>query len=200
MPKKDSKFYELSISERLQRLAQESGVAFEDLKALSGNDALTPELADHMVENAVGVFSLPLGIARNFLINGQAVLVPMAVEEPSVIAGASFMAKLAQAGGGFRAETDPPEMIGQLQLLDLADLEAAKSWPLAWPRSAAAGYTCASFPTWQTGGWRAPNALFPFPAWDLMPTALKPCATASSRPGRLPRPTPTALPRITRAS
>jgi len=127
MPEKKPKFYELPLNERLQRLAQESGIPFEDLKALGGKDALTPEQADHMVENAVGVFSLPLGIARNFLINGQQVLVPMAVEEPSVIAGASFMAKLAQAGGGFHAEADPPEMIGQLQLLDLTELKAAKN-------------------------------------------------------------------------
>lgn len=127
MSKKDLKFYELPLRERLQRLAEESGVAFEDLEALNGKDGLTPEQADHMVENAVGVFSLPLGIARNFLINGRAVQVPMAVEEPSVIAGASFMAKLAQAGGGFHAKADPPEMIGQLQLLDLPDLETAKN-------------------------------------------------------------------------
>ena len=80
-----------------------------------------------MVENAVGVFGLPLGIARNFLINGKEYLVPMAIEEPSVIAGASFMAKLARAGGGFHADTDAPEMIGQLQLLDVMDFEKTRT-------------------------------------------------------------------------
>jgi hydroxymethylglutaryl-CoA reductase len=79
-----------------------------------------------MIENVTGVFGLPLGIALNFVVNGQEVLVPMAIEEPSVVAGASFMARLARAGGGFTAETDPPEMIGQMQLLDLADLSAAQ--------------------------------------------------------------------------
>jgi hydroxymethylglutaryl-CoA reductase len=79
-----------------------------------------------MIENVTGVFGLPLGIALNFVVNGLEVLVPMAIEEPSVVAGASFMARLARARGGFTAETDPPEMIGQMQLLDLADLSAAQ--------------------------------------------------------------------------
>ena len=74
----------------------------EALAAFSGAAGLTPEQADHMIENAVGVFGLPLGVAMNFVVNGREVLVPMAIEEPSVVAGASFMAKLARAGGGFR--------------------------------------------------------------------------------------------------
>ncbi len=131
MTESELKFYELPLPERLKRLAEESGVPLEELKALGGEGSLTPEQADHMVENAVGVFSLPLGIARNFVINGREVLVPMAIEEPSVIAGASFMARLARAGGGFHAETTPPEMIGQLQLLDLTDLAGAKEKILA---------------------------------------------------------------------
>ena len=65
---------------------------------------------------------MPLGIALNFIVNGREVLVPMVIEEPSVVAGASFMAKLARAGGGFTATTTPPEMIGQMQVLDVADL------------------------------------------------------------------------------
>jgi len=68
-----------------------------------------------------------LGIAQHFVINGQAVLIPMAIEEPSVIAGVSFMAKLAQAGGGFHASASAPEMIGQIQLLDLPELAAAEA-------------------------------------------------------------------------
>ena len=81
-----------------------------------------------MIENVVGVFSLPLGIALNFMVNGREVLVPMAVEEPSIVAGASFMAKLARAGGGFSAHTTAPEMIGQMQLLDVPTCP-----PPAWP-------------------------------------------------------------------
>lgn len=121
------KFYELNLAERLAHLSRESGVPLEELEVLSGAGGLNADQADHMVENAVGVFSLPLGIARNFLVNGREVLVPMAVEEPSVIAGASFMAKLVRLGGGFTAEASAPEMIGQLQVLDVTDLEGARS-------------------------------------------------------------------------
>jgi hydroxymethylglutaryl-CoA reductase len=84
-----------------------------------------------MVENAIGTFALPLGVAQNFIINGREVLIPMAIEEPSVIAGASFMAKLANAGGGFKAETDPPLMIGQMQILDCPDRAKAREGLLA---------------------------------------------------------------------
>ena len=73
-----------------------------------------------------GLLALPLGVAANFVVNGREVLVPMAIEEPSVVAGASFMAKLARAGGGFVAHVTPPEMIGQMQILDVADLAAAR--------------------------------------------------------------------------
>jgi len=74
---------------------------------------------------------LPVGLALNFTVNGRDVLVPMVVEEPSIVAGASFMAKLARLGGGFQASSTPPEMIGQLQLLDLPDLPAARQTLLA---------------------------------------------------------------------
>jgi hydroxymethylglutaryl-CoA reductase len=79
-----------------------------------------------MIENAVGLHALPVGIALNFVVNGREVLIPMAIEEPSVVAGASFMAKLARTGGGFIAEADAPEMIGQIQVLDVPDLQAAR--------------------------------------------------------------------------
>jgi hydroxymethylglutaryl-CoA reductase len=79
-----------------------------------------------MIENVVGLHGLPLGIAVNFSVNGRDVLVPMVVEEPSVVAGASFTAKLARAGGGFRAITTAPEVIGQLQVLDVADPWSAR--------------------------------------------------------------------------
>jgi len=120
------KFYDLSLAERLQRLVEEAGLTDEEALALSGAAGLTPEGADHMVENVVGTFALPLGIAQHFLVNGREVLVPMAIEEPSVIAAASFMAKLARTGGGFTAHTTPPEMIAQVQVLDLEDPQAAR--------------------------------------------------------------------------
>ena len=126
MPDSNQKFYELPPEQRLELLRAEAGLSAEEAAALSGKGALDASGADHMVENAVGVFSLPLGVARNFVVNGREITgVPMAVEEPSVVAAASFMAKLAAAGGGFTAESDPPVMIGQMQVLDLHDVPAA---------------------------------------------------------------------------
>ena len=119
-------FYNLSLAERLEELARRAGLSAEELAALAGSAGLSQEAAGHMIENAVGVHALPLGIALNFQVNGRDVLVPMAIEEPSVVAGASFMAKLARAGGGFQAQASPPEMIGQMQILDLADIHSAR--------------------------------------------------------------------------
>ncbi len=119
-------FYNLALSQRLEELAQRGELSAADIAALSGQAGLTAEQADHMIENVVGIYTLPLGIALNFIVNGREVLVPMAIEEPSVVAGASFMARLARVGGGFTAQADPPEMIGQIQLLCLSDLPAAR--------------------------------------------------------------------------
>jgi hydroxymethylglutaryl-CoA reductase len=120
-------FYKLDLGQRLQMLAQTTDLDSHHLADLAGQDALTPEAADHMIENVIGVFGLPLGIATNFIVNGREVLVPMAVEEPSIVAGASNMARLARDGDGFQAETTEPEMIGQMQILDLEDLKSAES-------------------------------------------------------------------------
>lgn len=119
-------FYELKLEERLAKIQASSKISAEDLAALSGQAGLSANQADHMVENAIGTHALPLGLGLNFLVNGREVLVPMAIEEPSVIAGASFMAKLARAGGGFKAHTTPPEMIAQIQVLDLPHPETAR--------------------------------------------------------------------------
>jgi len=124
--RKSEKFYNLTLEERLQRLADQSDLTAEELDALAGHPGLTPEQANPMVENVVGTYALPIGIAQNFVVNGRPILVPMVIEEPSVIAGASFMARLAQSSGGFFASTDPPEMIGQMQILDLSDLPSAR--------------------------------------------------------------------------
>lgn len=119
-------FYNLTLKDRLAELAQASGLSAKEMAALSGEAGLSVSQADHMIENVVGVHALPLGIALNFMINGREVLVPMAVEEPSVVAGASFMAKLARQGGGFTAHASPPEMIGQMQIVNLPDLPTAR--------------------------------------------------------------------------
>lgn len=117
-------FYQLPLAERRQALA--GWLTPDEILALSGERGLAPDQADHMIENVIGTFSLPLGLALNFQVNGRDVLVPMAVEEPSIVAGASFMAKLARAGGGFTAHTTEPHMIGQIQILDLPEPHTAR--------------------------------------------------------------------------
>lgn len=120
------KFYNLSLPERARWIAEQAGLSDDDLAALTGAGGLLPEQADHMIENVIGVHALPLGIAPNFIVNGREVLVPMAIEEPSVVAGASFMARLARSGGGFVAAASAPEMIGQMQILHLANPAEAR--------------------------------------------------------------------------
>ncbi|MQC27184.1 MAG: hydroxymethylglutaryl-CoA reductase, degradative [Chloroflexi bacterium] len=118
-------FYKLDMAARHAALRRATGLSAQDLAALTTDSALDLAAADPMIENVVGTHNLPLGVALNFIVNGREVIVPMAIEEPSVVAGASFMAKLARPAGGFTATTTAPEMIGQLQLLDFTDLDAA---------------------------------------------------------------------------
>ena len=120
-----SGFYNRSIEERATLVSDWAGLSAEDSEALA-RGGLSLAQANQMIENVVGLHSLPLGIAVNFVINGRDYLVPMAVEEPSVVAGASYAAKLARAGGGFIAHTSEPEMIAQLQVLDVADPGSAR--------------------------------------------------------------------------
>ena len=115
------KFYQKPPEERLKILAERVGLSAEEQQTLAGALGLGLERADHMIENVVGLHALPLGIATNFVVNGREVLVPMVIEEPSVVAGASLAAKLARAGGGFHANTDEPVMIGQIQVVDVGD-------------------------------------------------------------------------------
>ena len=96
------------------------------LNSLKGKGALPLALADGMIENVIGRFELPLGVATNFLINGKDYLIPMAVEEPSVVAAASYMAKLARLNGGFEAYSDRPIMRAQIQVMGVQDIEFAK--------------------------------------------------------------------------
>jgi hydroxymethylglutaryl-CoA reductase len=124
-------FHRQGLDERLATLAALAGLTEQEQAVLQGAAGLDRRVADHMIENVVGVYGLPLGIATNFLINGRDVLVPMAVEEPSVVAGASYAAKLVRAGGGFRTSSTPAHMIGQIQVLDVPDPHAARSDLLA---------------------------------------------------------------------
>ncbi len=118
-------FYDLSVEERANQVAEwaELDDAEHSLLLTAG---LTAERADQMIENVVGIHALPLGIAPNFLVNGRDYVVPMAIEEPSVVAAASFMAKIVRQAGGFRTCTTDPVMIAQMQVLDLPDPWAAK--------------------------------------------------------------------------
>jgi hydroxymethylglutaryl-CoA reductase len=120
-------FYQLNPFERLQTVKSFDGLNDEDLRQLhGGNGALTVERADKMIENVVGTFSLPLGIATNFQVNLRDVLIPMVVEEPSIVAGASYAAKLVREGGGFHASSTEPLMIGQVQLVKVPDAARAR--------------------------------------------------------------------------
>jgi len=109
-------FFQLSVSERRKAVSQATGVPLERFDALD-RGGLDVHRANHMIENVVGTFELPLAIATNFRINGRDVLVPMCVEEASVVAAASNAAKMIRAGGGFIAHSDAPWMIAQIQLL-----------------------------------------------------------------------------------
>lgn len=117
-------FYKLAQAERIALVAEWAELDAAERAVLDGV-GLSAETADSMIENNVGLFELPLGIATNFRINGRDYLIPMAVEEPSVVAACSYAAKLIRAGGGFQTESSEPIMIGQIQLLDVPDIDAA---------------------------------------------------------------------------
>ena len=118
-------FYKRTLAERAAVVSQWANLSTNEQTALLGVGGLTAAQADHMIENAVGIYALPLGIATNFLINGVDVLVPMVIEEPSVVAAVSNAAKLFRAGGGFTTSSDEPVMIGQIQVLDVPDVYVA---------------------------------------------------------------------------
>ncbi|HLU65325.1 MAG TPA: hydroxymethylglutaryl-CoA reductase, degradative [Kofleriaceae bacterium] len=117
-------FYRLSVAERRRRLAELCRLDPSDLAPLDSG-GIDQATADGMIENAIGRFALPLGVALNMRVDDTDYLVPMAIEEPSVVAAASNAARMVRCGGGFYAEVSPPVMIGQVQLTDLADPDRA---------------------------------------------------------------------------
>lgn len=119
-------FYKLDPESRFLKLLEFSGLPAEQLRPLQGTDARMASIADRMIENAVGTFAIPLGVAANFLVNGIDYLVPMATEEPSVVAAASNAALIAREKGGFRTSSMDPVMIAQVQILDVADPHGAR--------------------------------------------------------------------------
>ena len=126
-----SGFHKLPMEERLAQLARMFRLTPEDLQQLSGTQSLQPVLANQMIENTVGTFSLPLGLGLNMQVNGRDYLVPMAVEEPSVVAAVSFAAKIVREAGGFTAEADESMMIGQVQVTRYGDPTVATERILA---------------------------------------------------------------------
>ncbi len=124
-----SGFYNRSLDERLQVVGEWAGLSATDLAVVRAG--LGAEQADLMIENALGTFALPLGVGVNFLVNGRDYLVPMAVEEPSVVAAVSNAARLARTADGFSAGSTEPVMIGQVQLMEVPDLVTARLAVLA---------------------------------------------------------------------
>ena len=120
-----SKFFEKTLKERLGLIADFSGLSKDELKIIEdATGGISFDKADGMIENAIGTFSLPLGIATNFQINDKDYLIPMVIEEPSVIAASSKAAKIARVQGGFRAEADESYSIGQIQVVNI-DVQSA---------------------------------------------------------------------------
>jgi len=120
-----SKFFEKTLKERLGLIADFSGLSKDELKIIEdATGGISFDKADGMIENAIGTFSLPLGIATNFQINDKDYLIPMVIEEPSVIAASSKAAKIARVQGGFKAEADESYSIGQIQVVNV-DVQSA---------------------------------------------------------------------------
>ncbi len=116
-------FYRLTVEARRRELRERAELSIDDLSTLD-HGGLDTRTADQVVENVVGVYTLPLGVGLNFRVNGHDYLVPMAVEEPSVIAAASNAARMVREGGGFQAEADDPIMTAQVEIVGISDPEA----------------------------------------------------------------------------
>ncbi len=126
-----SGFYKLSPKDRLALLKQFANLSDTECKLLQDTGSLPLDLADHMIENVVGAMSMPFGIGVNFQINKCDYLIPMVTEEPSVVAAASYAAKMVRDGGGFHTSSTPPVMIGQIQAMGMDKPEAARLQVLA---------------------------------------------------------------------
>jgi hydroxymethylglutaryl-CoA reductase len=125
MDSRISGFYKLPVAERRETIAELADLSEEAVEAIGGT-GLTEDLADTVSENVIGTLEYPISVATNFRIDGEDRLVPMAIEETSVVAAASFAARMARAGGGFETEVDAPRMIAQIQAVDVTDPQAAR--------------------------------------------------------------------------
>ena len=120
------RFYQLSPEERLKYVAEFADLTSEEVELLKKHGGLDLSIANRMIENVIGTFGLPLGIATNFLINGKDYLIPMVIEEPSVVAAASNAARMMREGGGILSMSTEPVMIGQVQVVGIKDIEGAR--------------------------------------------------------------------------
>ena len=120
-------FYKFPMEKRREILRQFASLTDEEAKTLASTGGLPSDVADHMIENVIGGYTYPLGIATNFWINGRDYLVPMALEEPSVVAAASNAAKMARVKGGFKVTNTGPVMIGQIQVVSVPEPQSAKA-------------------------------------------------------------------------
>lgn len=130
MPVENSRvkgLYKQTVQERLELVAKAAGLTDEHVQALANHGELDDLAADRMIENVIGTMSLPVGVATNFVIDGKHYLIPFCLEESSVVAAASNMAKRCLVHGGFTTDNDQPIMIGQIQLLDVENREQATS-------------------------------------------------------------------------
>jgi hydroxymethylglutaryl-CoA reductase len=118
-------FYKKTVEERIQIIADKASLTPEEVETLRSKGGLTIEAADRMTENVIGTIAYPFSVAVNFRVNGKDWLVPMAGEEPSVVAAASNMARIMRDGDGIKATSTEPIMIGQIQILDIPDMDAA---------------------------------------------------------------------------
>lgn len=127
MPRRSdiSGFYKLTLEERLKHVKEFARLTDKESALLASGKALSLSQANRMIENVVGLFQMPFGIATNFLVNGKDYLVPMVIEEPSVVAAASNGARMVRVRGGFTATSTEPIMIGQIQITDAPDPENA---------------------------------------------------------------------------
>jgi len=156
MEEEFSGFYKLTVKERLGKLKKAGFIGDEDEGLLLDTGALKLEIADRMAENVIGAFHFPFAVAPNFRINGKDYLVPMVIEEPSVVAAASKGAKLARESGGFRCSADEPIMMGQVQLVGV-DADAEKKVKAAQKEIAEAAREFSSGMEKFGGGFRAMN-------------------------------------------
>jgi hydroxymethylglutaryl-CoA reductase len=122
-----SGFYKLTPEERVQVVARFASLSESDIEEISKTGSLPLDLADKLIENVISTVELPVGIAVNFTINGKDYLIPMAIEEASVVAACSNAAKIARASGGFQSTSSDPVMIGQVQLMGCGDFEKVRT-------------------------------------------------------------------------